>query len=211
MNSETIRQMFDPYFTTKGVGHGFGLSNVLGIAKTHNASLFVQSTLGAGTKISLAFSSYVRDAQPTPKSESDSSVTSAKSNNKRILLVDDDALVRDSVGEILEFQGWKVVKAESGKAALTIFQQVQEFAAIIIDFNMPTMNGIQTLKELRRIGCTAPAILCSGHLLDPQNTGVMGDFQAFLTKPFLRSELDETLRRFTQPQSSSSAGALATN
>lgn len=195
MGRDTIRQMFDPYFTTKGTGHGFGLSNVLGIAKSHNASLTVQSELGQGTTIRLFFPSIEVDSAPRPAPPQVPDIDVSVKKNSQILLVDDDNLVRDSLAEILMFHGWDVVKADSGQAAIELVKHTQGFAALIIDFCMPNMNGSETLKGIRDLGCHSPAILCSGHISDPAQDAVLDQFQGFLAKPFHRLELEETLQR----------------
>ena len=204
MGPETIRQMFDPYFTTKGVGHGFGLSNVLGIARSHQASISVDSEQGKGTSVTLYFSP-ADTTRPCPGDTGGSAVSQLASDgargslpSMRILLVDDDSLVRDSMAEVLAFQGWEVVKAASGEAAMEVVRSIREFAALIIDFNMPGMNGCETLRALREVGCDAPAVLCSGHISAPVQSSVLEQFQAFLPKPFHRLELEEALRRLTR-------------
>ncbi len=196
MCEETIRQMFDPYFTTKGVGHGFGLSNVLGIARSHKASLTVSSEIGCGTAITI----YLSPAQaPTPVSGGNTELIAEVQvrRNLRLLIVDDDALVRDSIAEVLAFQGWNVCKAESGQAAVDMVKQASDFAAMIIDFNMPHMDGRETLRAIRALGCSSPAILCSGHISAPMQLSVLDEFQAFLPKPYHRLELQATLQRLT--------------
>ena len=198
MGPDTIRQMFDPYFTTKGTGHGFGLSNVLGIAKSHNASLTVQSEPGHGTTVRLYFPSFEIDTNVEPVN----SMAIAESPKEprlcgKILLVDDDDLVRDSLAEILMFHGWSVVKAGSGQTAIDLVKQSSDFAALIIDFSMPNLNGSETLKGIRELGCNSPAILCSGHISDPSQAAVLEQFQGFLAKPFHRLELEEALQRIT--------------
>ncbi len=197
MGEDTIRQMFDPYFTTKGTGHGFGLSNVLGIAKSHNATLTVQSELGQGTTVSLYFPSFATDGKPQFEPNRISESPASDQRSARVLLVDDDNLVRESLAEILLFHGWDVVKASSGQTAIELVKQSGEFAALIIDFSMPNMNGSQTLKAIRELGCHAPAILCSGHISDPAQSSVLEQFQGFLAKPFHRLELEEALHRIT--------------
>ncbi len=122
-------------------------------------------------------------------------------HNAKILLVDDDKLVRDSLAEILTFHGWEVVKANSGQAAVELVSQSKDFAALIIDFNMPNMNGSETLIGIRGLGCQAPAILCSGHISDPAQATVLEQFQGFLAKPFHRLELEEVLQRLTNRNS----------
>lgn len=198
MGQDTIRQMFDPYFTTKGTGHGFGLSNVLGIAKSHNASLTVRSQPRQGTTVCLYFPSVNSDpatqAETATPTESSSNVVS----KAKVLLVDDDSLVRDSLAEILIFQGWDVVKASSGQMAIELVKQSPDFVALIIDFSMPHMNGYETLKGIRDLGCSAPAILCSGHISDPEQSTILEQFQGFLAKPFHRLELEEMLHRITK-------------
>ena len=197
MCNKTIRQMFDPYFTTKGVGHGFGLSNVLGIARSHQASLSVISEVGRGTSVTLYFSPIDEAAATDPLTTTSIAADSQEQRNLKLLLVDDDALVRDSLAEVLAFRGWEVSKADSGDAAVDLVRSGADYAALIIDFSMPNMDGRETLRALRVLGCNSPAILCSGHISSPMHASVLDEFQAFLPKPYHRLELEETLRRLT--------------
>lgn len=100
---------------------------------------------------------------------------------------------------MLAAQGWEVVKAESGEAAIQCFQQSRTFSVIIIDFNMPNMNGRQTLNKLREMGCATPAILMSG--TEFQQADDPREFAAFLPKPFLWKDLDSLLGGVTRPHS----------
>jgi CheY-like chemotaxis protein len=185
--------MFDPYFTTKGTGHGFGLSMVLGIAKSHHAAVDVWSKAGVGTRVTLLFPVAVTDGArrlAEPKVD--------RAPLPRLLVVDDDPLLRNSVDQFLSARGWQVVTVESGEAALKCVADTPDFAAILVDFNMPDMNGNETIRKLRQVGCTSPAILCSGDssanaLVDPQ-------FDAFAPKPFQYQALTELLRSVTCKQ-----------
>jgi signal transduction histidine kinase/ActR/RegA family two-component response regulator len=197
MGPETIRQMFDPYFTTKGMGHGFGLSNVMGIAKSHEASLAVHSKLGQGTLVSICFTSIEGEDLAGVTSVATAERQMRSQWNAKVLLVDDDDMVRDSIAEVLVFQGWDVIKAASGPSAVSEVRLANDFAVLIIDFNMPTMNGSETLRQIRELGCTTPAILCSGHISSPLQASVLEEFQGFLAKPFHRLELEKLLLRVT--------------
>ena len=197
MDKETMRQMFDPYFTTKGVGHGFGLSNVLGIARSHKASLSVVSEVGRGTSITIYFTRVELDSNSKIASGLPAMTELPAKRNTRVLLVDDDSLVRDSLAEVLAYRGWQVCKADSGLAAVNLVKQNGDYAALIIDFSMPHMDGGATLRELRSLGCTSPAILCSGHISAPTHAAVLKEFQAYLPKPYERLELEATLQRLT--------------
>ncbi len=194
MGADAIRQMFDPYFTTKGVGHGFGLANVLGIVRLHKVSLLVKSEMGRGTSVTLCFSPVTEQAARVDNA-GEVAAAASKPRNARILLVDDDELVRDSLAEVLAFQGWEVAKAANGEAALELVRNGQDFAALLIDFSMQDMNGCETLRGIRELGCSSPAILCSGHVSAPMHESGKGEFQAVLQKPFRRVDLEATLQR----------------
>jgi two-component system, cell cycle sensor histidine kinase and response regulator CckA len=199
MPLEIVRQIFDPYFTTKGSGHGFGLSVVDGIAKSHHATIDVRSRPSFGTTVAVLFPKVA--AAFEAKSLVRSNIENAnQTNGQPILLVDDDPLVRNSIAKMLASQGWNVIKAESGEAAIQCFEQSHKFSAIIIDFNMPHMNGRQTLNKLREMGCISPAILISG--TECQQADDHKEFAAFLPKPFLWKDLDSLLGGVTRPQSS---------
>ena len=193
MSVDTMRQMFDPYFTTKQTGHGFGLSIVQGIARSHNATVSVQSQPGSGTTVSLTFPANPLAEHGTVPTIKTASQSVEGVDSKVVLLIDDDPLVRSSFSTMLSILGWEIVEAESGEAAVEMLNVRNDFLAVVIDYSMPKMNGRETLRMLRTRGCQAPAVLCSGYIAQDDDLLANGEFAAILQKPFRAADLNEIL------------------
>lgn len=196
---EVLEQMFDPYFTTKKDGHGFGLSIVHGICRSHGARIMVSSTPGKGTQIRIRFAELGSSLklQNTEVDMTEITASAADSGHSTILVVDDDDLVRAPLVRMLQIQGWTVVEASSGRAAVSIARERDDLAAMILDFSMPEMNGCETLRAVRESGCKVPAILSSGYLPDAEQSAT-SEFAATLQKPFQGKELDSAIKRVLQ-------------
>ena len=146
MNAEVMRKSIEPFFTTKpvGKGTGLGLAMVYGTVKAHKGSFEIRSEPGAGTEVILEFPPMAgAPAEPGP----DHAPAPAPGGPLRILLVDDDDLIRMSVGPMLSALGHEAHLAESGQEALRRIQDL-ELDLVILDMNMPGLNGAQTLALL---------------------------------------------------------------
>lgn len=155
IKEEDITRIFDPYFSTKQKesGSGLGLYVTYGIIKAHNGYVEVSSKLEIGTK----FEVFLPAFEPTKILKE----TAAK--EKIILLADDEEMLRDLLSELLEANGYNVVKVNSGQEALNTLNELKIDLAII-DFNMPGMNGIETITKMREMKFNFPIILSSGSL-----------------------------------------------
>jgi two-component system, cell cycle sensor histidine kinase and response regulator CckA len=198
MDVETCNRIFEPFFTTKFTGRGLGLAAVLGIVRAHRALLDVQSEPGRGSRFALLI-----PAIPIakPKASAAVSIVAAPSRHEgRVLIIDDEQAVRDIARQVLQRIGLTVEVAADGDSALEIIgNDPQRFDLLLIDMTMPGRDGIMTLREIRRRGTRAPAVLMSGfseHQLREQagNDGIA----EFLQKPFdyatLRSKVEAALR-----------------
>ena len=163
MDEETRRRCLEPFFTTKGHrGTGLGLAMVYGMAQRHDASVDVESEPGTGTTIRLRFPVNV-PSQP-------SSVTFAaeprSSRKLRILLIDDDDAVIDSVRSALENDGHSVTAADGGQAGIDAFQTALRDAApfdiVLTDLGMPYVDGRQVIASVRAASPATPIILMTG-------------------------------------------------
>lgn len=197
MSDAVVHQIFDPYFTTKRTGHGLGLSSVHGIARSHQAALGVSSRTGSGTTLSLFFPTVSPDSQSKVMNVKAIRTPARLSNSKALLVVDDDDLVRTPLVKMLQLLGWEVVEAASGEMAVEFARQRKDFAAILVDYSMSGMNGRETIRAIREIGCESPAILCSGYISNPEDAACEQHFDGFLQKPFRRQELESLLKQLT--------------
>ena len=193
MDEATRQRVFEPFFSTKapGKGTGLGLPMVYGTAKSHGGTVTVESALGRGTTVRMYFPS----AAPAP---APALVTPPPRvvGRGRVLVVDDEPLVRRGVRGILKKRGYEVVEADDGVAALELVDGGAHFDAVVLDMAMPNMNGATCFVELRKRSAHLPIVLMSGHAQTAEVTQLLDAGEvAFLEKPFEGSVLDDTLRR----------------
>lgn len=155
IDEENLSKIFDPYFSTKQkeTGSGLGLYVTYGIIKAHNGHVDVSSKVGEGT----TFDVYIPAFEPNK-------IDKTKAGNKIIMLADDEEMLSDILGEMLETYGYYVVKVKSSEEAIQVLTEEIKIDLLIIDYNMPQMNGIECVAELRKRNFNMPVILSSGSL-----------------------------------------------
>jgi PAS domain S-box-containing protein len=188
MDPETLDRIFDPFFTSKFTGRGLGLAAVLGIVRGHQGAVRVQSEPGQGTTIRVVFPpSKAEKHPPAPEPESRKPV---KASGK-ILVVDDEATIRDVSRRMLESSGFEVITAKNGREAVEIFkQQGEEIAGVLLDATMPQMDGLETFKELRHIQEDIRVVLSSGYSEQEATQRFTGKgLTGFIQKPYRFNDL----------------------
>ena len=190
MSNETIERIFDPFFTTKeiGKGTGLGLSTVLNIVEGHGGILSVESSVGRGTKFSIFFPAI---ALQEPSTVSDEGQTSSDGDGRLILIVDDEADVREIIRAALEKAGYRTLEAPDGADGLGTFaDHKDEIAAVITDASMPLLDGVVLSRAIRKIAPETKIIAMSGLLSSSQISQLEAvGVDAFLTKPFTAKKL----------------------
>jgi len=183
MDAATLGRIFEPFFTTKKKGRGLGLAATIGTIRAHKAGLEVLSTPGEGATFRLLLP--IDPTQPV-------AVRAARPAEVRvqgqgaILVVDDDSAVRDVTRRLLSRQGFEVLEAESGAAAIGILAEAhQRIRFVLLDLTMPGMDGCETCRRMRELVPGVRVVLTSGHseaaLRDRfAGSGIVG----FLQKPF---------------------------
>ena len=201
MRRETLARIFDPFFTTKFTGRGLGLAAVLGIVRGHQGALHVESAPGRGTAFRLYFPA--APGADLDRAALASRPVAAAPAGLRILLVDDEPAVRETVAQLLEACGHAVTACADGDAALRAFSAPETIDAAIIDLTMPGLGGVELLRCLREKKPDLPALVISGYT---EQEGAADRFLssphvAFLPKPFslsdLRTSLDNLLNART--------------
>jgi CheY-like chemotaxis protein len=199
MTPDTRTRAFEPFFSTRFPGRGLSLSAVLGIVRGHRGGLCMDSTPDHGTTVTVfwpaAEPSEVAQPVPIPEPaarEPDAIAVpdSSPAFPATILIVDDDAVVLDALGDILRLCGYQVLTACHGAEAMTIVSGSPGLIRLVIlDLVMPIMDGTETLRALRSIESSLPILLCSG--FDDEETEsrlVAGQVSerpsAFLQKPY---------------------------
>ena len=189
-----LERIFDPYFTTKGVGEGsgMGLSVVHGIVKSHGGYISADSELGKGTTFQVFFP-YI-ESKPEPEIEITVEIPRGK---ERILFVEDEKAMVDAIQPMIERLGYKVTARTSSIEALEAFRtNPDRFDLVITDFTMPNMTGMELAKELLKLRSDIPIILCTGyseHINEDKAKG--SGVRAFLMKPVVLSEIANTIRK----------------
>lgn len=197
---EVVDRIFEPFFTTKAIGEGtgLGLSTVIGIVKSHGGFVSVDSVLEKGTLFRIFLPAV--NALTTPE-EPDLKLPIG--HGELILIVDDEAPVREVSQALLMSHQYRAVTAREGVEAIALYaQQHDDISAVIVDMMMPTMDGASTINTLRKINphvkIIASSGLASGIELETSALGI----QAFLSKPYTTRELLTTLHEVLYPSSS---------
>lgn len=193
---EFRKKIFDPFFTTKPNGSGLGLSTSWSIIKRHNGILKLESEPGKGS----TFSIYLPVSTETISIENEAFRPELK-NDGRILVMDDELLIREVAGKMLTDAGFTVEKAASGEEAVCLYQKAladgNRFDAVILDLTIPGgMGGKETVEKLIRIDPFVTAIASSGYSEDAiiSNPCEYG-FAASVPKPYLKDLFADTVMR----------------
>ena len=192
MDEETRSRLFDPFYSTRFEGRGLGMATVLGIVRGHKGAVQVSSQPGRGTNMRVLFPA--RDW--VPADEPEDTVDNPETDHRgTLLLVDDEAVVRDTVGEMLRGVGFEVVTAVDGVDGVERFRREPDlFACVILDLTMPRMNGSEALEALRKESPDIPVVLSSGFSVQEFHTrfGEV-DRTHFVQKPFRTSTLIQAI------------------
>lgn len=190
MDPETKRHIFEPLFTTKGdQGTGMGLAASYGIVQEHEGKIDVDTEPDEGTTFTLTFPS---DGGRAPKKKPDQKKTRADA--ARVLVVDDEEMVRSIVTQLLSLKGHDVHRAASGAEALDMVDG-NTYDIVFTDFGMPEMTGAELAKTLHDRYPALPVILLTGYT---DTDKAVGEVEAVLSKPFKLEELQSTIQRFVQ-------------
>jgi two-component system cell cycle sensor histidine kinase/response regulator CckA len=193
MSAETQKRIFDPFFSTHVTGRGLGLAAVLGIVRGHHGVLKIHSVLGRGTKFRVLFPSSAKIIErPAAPPQIDPNWRSQET----VLIADDEKVVREFAGAVLENAGIKVLTAADGEVALELYREhADEIAAVLLDMTMPKLSGEETLRAMRQVRGEVSVVLSSGYSEQEvtrrfTELGLVG----FIQKPYLPQELLAKIR-----------------
>ncbi|MBI3600175.1 MAG: response regulator [Nitrospinae bacterium] len=210
---ENLNRIFDPFFTTKEKKSGIGLSTAYSIVKKHNGYITAESKLGMGTTIYIYLPAVQIPLNP-PFSKGDLEFPPLEKGGeggfeikRRILVMDDEEVVRDVAGKMLERIGYEVDFAKDGIEAIELYKKAMEtkrpYNAVIMDLTIPGgMGGKEAIKRLKEIDPSVKAIVSSGY----SNDDVMAEFREYgfsgvVAKPYSLKELGEIVEKVCRKDS----------
>jgi signal transduction histidine kinase/CheY-like chemotaxis protein len=182
-----LLKIFDPYFSTKlkYPGSGLGLYVTYGIIKAHKGYIDVSSSPNQGT----TFDVYIPSYEPHKIAQTDTT-------DKIILLADDEPMLSELLAELLESNGFYVIKVSSGKETIKVLTEEIKVDLAIIDYNMPEMNGLETIEKIRDLNFDLPIILSSGSMhLDADFAADKYRIDSSLQKPYEFDTMLTTIKK----------------
>lgn len=172
---KNLTKVFDPYYTTKQKGHGLGLATCYSIIKKHNGDIRIHSELGVGTTINIYLPASSEEAVAKKALP-----PSALLGQGRILIMDDEVIVRETLGRMLKYLDYNIAFASDGQEAIDLYLIAQElgepYDAVIMDLTVAGgMGGKEAVQRLLKMDAQAKVLVSSGYSNDP----VMADFNKY--------------------------------
>jgi PAS domain S-box-containing protein len=194
MSKDVLEHAMEPFFSTKArsKGAGLGLPAVYGAVKAHHGQMEIQSQLGHGTQVRITLPTYIDSARRL--NETGELVAMPESHGLTILLVDDDDLVLTAVSAQLRRLGHSVVIAENGQAAIDQLMEGAPVDLVLLDINMPVLDGCRALPRLRQLRPNLPVIIETGSMDDKaEELARAHDNVSVLVRPFSLNEIKAAL------------------
>jgi len=196
MDEATQARIFEPFFTTKATGTGLGLATVRELVTRYGGAIQVTSTLGNGTRFEVRFprpaasSEILRSAKHSAPPPPLGSI----SRQRRLLLVEDDQLVRRSLTRWLISDGFEVIAVADGQEALSVLKAAHDIACVVSDIAMPGLDGERLAALLAEQQPDLPVVLVSGNRT-PSADYSASPLRAFVPKPLSQATLSRALSR----------------
>lgn len=194
---EHLPKIFDPYFTTKAQASGLGITTAWSIIKKHGGYLTAESQKGVGTM----FDIYLPASKQRVIKKKSIRQQAAETIKAKVLVMDDEELVRKVAGNLLEHLGHEVKLAKDGREAITLYKRAKKtkrpFDVLILDLTVPgAMGGKIALEKLLKFDPDVKAIVSTGYSTDPMLAYYKDfGFKGFVIKPYKIDQLGETLRK----------------
>ena len=195
---ELAAKIFDPYFTTKETSSGLGLAISYSIIRKHNGFLHLENTSPAGATFALYLPAARGKVVSDPLQPNERSFPFSR---QRVLVMDDEAAIRELTSQLLATMGYEVTAVPDGSEAVRIYERAarkgEHFRAVILDATVRGgLGGVETIARLRRIDPEVNAIICSGYADEAALSEFLSyGFRGALPKPFTRRELADALEK----------------
>ncbi len=200
IKEEDKNRVFVPFFTTKKQNKsvGLGLSTVYGIMKNHKGHVNFDSKKGLGTIFYLYFPITNKEYKKLEQTDKKNEKINTESRLNKILVVDDDDLIREMLYEVLSDEGYEVLKASDGEEGLEVFNNnMDEISLVILDMKMPKKNGRELFFDMKRIKKDLEVIIITGYTLDNQVQELLDNGASdYFKKPFDISLLLEKIKKY---------------
>jgi CheY-like chemotaxis protein len=193
MTAETQAHIFEPFFTTKepGKGTGLGLAMVFGIVQQHQGWIDCSSEIRHGACFDIYLPRYDHEVRVLPMPSS----TVPVRGRERLLIVDDEAMIRNLTRDILQNFGYQVMLAEDGQQALEIYSGHSDgIDLVLLDLTMPRMSGRDALKKMILVNPKVRALLSSGYSAEPSLLSEYPQVLGFVNKPYRPEDLARAVR-----------------
>jgi signal transduction histidine kinase/CheY-like chemotaxis protein len=193
MDKETLRKIFDPFFTLKevGMGTGLGLSTARGIVEQHNGSIKVSSELGKGSKVKILLP--ILEKARIEKIEAKSQIMNG--TGQKVLIVDDERPVLDALASLTKNLGYQTISVDRPAEAIKNYNKWAP-DLVLMDRSMPEMDGVACIKKIMDIDPKSKIIVISGYNESGQNgidENVKNNIKGYITKPCGMKELSRAL------------------
>jgi PAS domain S-box-containing protein len=166
MDAATLAHATEPFFTTKplGKGIGLGLPMAKAFAELSGGALTIETVAGTGTTIAIWVPPIVNDIAVAPTQETTELPKPAVSRDARVLLVDDDLIVRETIAAQLEDMGYRPLLASGGSEALELIKAGERLDVLVCDLSMPDMDGVEVIAHARELLPGLPSLLLTGYM-----------------------------------------------
>lgn len=190
MSAETMQHIFEPFFSRKGAGRGLGLSAIHGIIRAHRGAIRVESELAKGTRftVALPLAAQLQTVDPSPAARKPAS---AEPQGQTILVIDDEAEVREVIEQMLQSNGHKTLVASDGSSGVQMFSKhADQIDVVLLDMTMPGMSGAEVYREILDLRPDATVVVSSGYSEESIPSRLGTDRAVpFLPKPFTKHAL----------------------
>ncbi|MDH4230419.1 MAG: response regulator [Nitrospirota bacterium] len=194
MEEEIKEKIYEPFFTTKELGHGsgLGLAVTYGIVKQHNGFIDVETAPGKGTTFKL----YLPAVEAKAVQQESRDVTSATEGKETILLAEDDHDARETMSEVLRLSGYTVLEAGDGESAVKVFMEKKDqIDLVFLDVRMPKKNGREVYEEIKKESRETAVLFMSGYTKDIiDNQGIIEEKLNFISKTATTEEILRKIR-----------------